>query len=446
MHDHFWRKLAFLALPVATQILLQAFLGMADVAMVSGLGAEAVAAVGLAAKLHFLILVLIIGVASAGGILTAQHFGAKDMPSCQRTVAIALLVGAVVTLPFTLAFSLGYYWLYLLNPDPKVVELAVTYLFLTAPVVIVTQIVVVYESSLRSLGNTIIPLIIGALVVVLNVFLNYIFIFGHLGFPAMGVEGAAWGTLIARLLQLVVFWSWLYGSKHAFALTVGDFKAAYHWRLIRPFVLFALPVVVNHGIWAIGNSAYHVATGFAGTDALAVMGAMVPIESSFFALFIGLANACSIMIGQSLGANKPDNAWRLHKAYDRLALTIVVIFSVCLWFCRPWLVGLLEALDGSTAVLLTDTLSIFCLVVTIKIMNMMRILGVLRAGGDNHYCLMVDTVVMWMFGLPIFIFGVWSGWPFLTLYALMALEDALKFLPVKFRINKGVWVKNLTNE
>jgi len=330
MQKNFWLSILVIALPVALQVLLQAFLGMADVTMVAELGNDAVAAVGLSAKLHFLILVLMIGVASSGGVLTSQYVGAKDFSSCKRTVAITLYVGTLLALPFILLFGLSFSWLHLINPDDSVVSLGAKYLQITAPVLFVTQVVVVYEATLRSLGITWVPLAIGTFAVVLNIFFNYVFIYGHFGFPALGVEGAAWGTLISRLLQLVVLLVWLYGSKNIFALKVKHFLSSCRWEYVRDFVAFSQPVVLNHGIWALGNSVYHVATGFAGTHALAVMGAMVPIESAFLAIFIGLANACSVLIGQSLGADEKDQAWNRYKKPQTFCMGPFQ-FSV-LWF------------------------------------------------------------------------------------------------------------------
>lgn len=440
----FWRKILLLALPVAAQTLLQALLGMADVAMVTGLGAEAVAAVGLAAKLHFLLLVLMIGVASAGSILIAQYSGAQDPDGSRQTLAITLCVGCLIAVPFTVIFCLGSSWLPWVNPDNGVVELAVTYLLITAPVLIMVQFVTIYEAALRAVGNTVVPLLIGAAGAVLNVVLNYIFIFGHLGFPAMGVAGAAWGTLLSRILQLLVYWLWLYGAHHTFALRLKGFVDALSWVAVKRFIHFALPLIVNHGVWGLGNATYHVATGFAGTEALAVMGVMVPIESAFFALFIGLASASAVMVGQSLGANKSELAWSLYKKFDRLALVLAISLSAILWLLRPLVLSGFAGLDAATTALLMDTMTIFCLVVCIKIMNMVRILGVLRAGGDNTFCLVTDTVVMWVFGLPIFVLAVYWGLPFLTLYTLMALEDGLKCIPVNRRIKLRLWMKNLT--
>lgn len=442
----FWLGVMALALPVAAQMLLQSMLGMADVIMVGGLGSNAIAAVGLAAKIHFLLLVLMSGLATGCSVLIAQYTGAKDYTSCQRTLAVTLFVGMVVMLPLTLIFAFASpIWVGWINPDPEVTALAAQYLTITAPVLLLTQLIVIYEASLRALGHTAMPLVGGVLSAVVNIVLNYALIFGHWGFPELGVAGAAWATLMARLIQLTFMLTWLYWRKHRFALGLTELRMGMDKIQIKRYVAFALPLVANYAIWAVGNSTYHVVTGFAGTEALAVMGVIVPIESAFFALFVGLANASAVMVGRELGANNHAEAWRLHQFFDRLTLVLVVVFSVGLWFMRPYILHVFDQLDETSTQLLLDTLAVFCLLVWLKIFNMMRIIGVLRAGGDNRFCLITDTIVMWAIGVPIYAAAVFFGnfW-FVILYGLMFFEDACKFIPVIRRIGSKKWMRNLT--
>ncbi|MDO3381221.1 MATE family efflux transporter [Gilvimarinus algae] len=440
-----WRSVLTLALPVALQMLLQSFLGMADVIMVGGLGAQAVAAVGLAAKLHFLMLVTMMGVATACAIMVAQYSGARDAWGSQRTLAMALVFGAVFMLPFTLVFCLGHFWLGWINPDATVSALTANFLLITAPVLLITQLITVYEAALRALGNTTVPLVMGAVAALLNIGFNYLLIFGHFGFPELGVAGAAWGTLLARIIQLLLTLAWLYAVRHEFALRLGDFFRALERVELQRFWWFSLPLLVNHAIWALGNAAYHVASGFAGTDALAVMGVMVPIESTFFALFVGLANASSVLVGRSLGGDDSEGAWRLYRFFNRLTLVLVFTFAAALWLLKPWVLGIFSHVDEATTRLLEQTIAVFCIGVWVKVINMLRILGVLRAGGDTRYCLVVDVIVMWVFGVPIYLAAVFfSGYSFAVLYALMYVEDALKWLPIRWRVGRGIWLKNLT--
>lgn len=442
----FWRGVILLALPVAAQMLLQSLLGMADVIMVGDLGSSAIAAVGLAAKIHFLLLVLMSGLATGCSILIAQYTGAKDFASCQRTLAVTLLVGTLVMLPFTFIFGFAANtWLGWINPDPEVVRLAAQYLIITAPVLLLTQWIVIYEASLRALGSTTMPLVAGIFAAGLNIVGNYALIGGNWGFPALGVAGAAWATLGSRALQLLIVVGWIYARKHGFALNVSQLRMGLDKTQIHRYLAFSLPLVANYAIWAVGNSTYHLVTGYAGTSALAVMGVIVPIESAFFALFVGLANASAVLIGRELGAGNNDTAWYLHRFFDRLTFLLLVIFCACLWFARPWVLTIFDQLDEQSTTLLLDTLGVFCLLVWIKVINMMRIIGVLRAGGDNRFTLITDTIVMWVFGLPVFIAAVFlTKISFVYLYALMFFEDALKFIPVIKRIGSKKWMNNLT--
>lgn len=446
MQHSLWRRIAVLAVPVALQSLLQALLGMADVVMVTNLGAEAVAAVGLAAKLHFLLLVMAMGIAASSSILVAQHFGAGNLMQCQRTLVIAFFWGSLITLPSVAIFLFGAYWLGWINPDQEVVRLATAYLLITAPALLLTQYIAIYEAALRATGNALMPLMVGAGAVLANVFFNYVLIFGHFGFPALGVEGAAWGTLLARLLQLFAIWATLAWSRHLFALRWRHVAFLRDKAASRYFLRFAFPVMLNHVLWAIGNSTYHIATGFAGTGALAVMGVMVPIESAFFALFIGLASAAAVLVGQALGADQREQAQHLYRLFNRTVVVLVIAFAGVLWLLRSWILSAFSGLDEATTVLLMQTLAIFCVGVWVKVLNMLRILGILRAGGDTRFCLITDTIVMWGVGVPLYLFAVWMGAPFLVLYALMYLEDFLKWTPVRRRIAKGVWLRNLAME
>lgn len=441
-----WRSILVLTLPVAAQMLLQSLLGMADVIMVAGLGSAAIAAVGLAAKMHFLLLVLMSGLATGCSILLAQYMGARDYNRCQRTLAVTLVVGSLVMLPFMVIFGVAARtWVSWINPDPQVIELAAQYLTITAPVLILTQWIVIYEAALRAQGQTTMPLIAGSMAAIVNIVLNYALIGGHWGFPALGIAGAAWATLFARLLQLCVVMLWIYGKKHNYALSRAQLLTGFDRQQISRFLNFSLPLVANYAIWAIGNSTYHFITGYAGTQALAVMGVIVPIESAFFALFVGLANASAILVGRELGAGNNDNAWRLNQFFDRLTIGLLIVFCTVLWLIRPWVTSIFDNLDEASTELLFNTLGVFCLLVWVKIINMVRIIGVLRAGGDNRFTLITDTVAMWIFGLPIYIAAVFfTQLSFMYLYGLIFLEDVLKFMPVLRRVVSRKWMNNLS--
>jgi len=421
-------------------------MGMSDVFMVRGLGEVAVASVGLATKLHFLLTVLMAGVSTAAGVLIAQNYGAGNQGSCVRVLVVSLIIGSVLMLPCMLLFSWNNsVWIGLIAPDSNVVQLCSQYLLITAPALLITQFVVIYEAGLRSIGNTIVPLLIGLAAGLANIALNYIFIFGKLGFPEMGVSGAAWGTLSARAFQLLLFWLWLCTNKNVFAPKISEVKNAINKKDISSFVSFSFPLIFNYLLWALGNSAYHIFTGYSGTGALAIMGILAPIETAFFALFIGLANASSVMIGHSLGADKKQEAWSLFSFYDRFAFVLAISFCGLLYLASPWLISIFVEEQSETAEVLRDVFLIFCLLTWVKVLNLMRIIGVLRAGGDNNYVLWVDVSAMWFLGIPIFMLCIFFfDLPFVYVFVAMYIEDLAKALPMYWRVKGRYWLKNLS--
>lgn len=445
-NKHFISGVLLLALPIAAQMLLQSFLGMADVIMVAPLGETAIAAVGLAAKIHFLLLVLMSGFATGASILIAQYSGAKDFSSCQRTLAVAMVVGIGFIFPIMLLCGFAApTWIHWITPDPQIADLAAQFLVITAPVILLTQIIVIFESGLRALGQTTMPLLAGVAAAIVNVALNYGLITGNWGMPALGIAGAAWATLAARVIQLLIVLGWIYAKQHGLALNSKQFLLGFNREYIARYLAFALPLVANYGIWALGNATYHIVTGYAGADALAVMGMVVPIESLFFALFIGLANASAVFIGRALGGDDLQQAWRLQKFFNRLTWMLVISLALLLWFARPLILSIFSPLSQQTADLLLQVVAVFCVLVWLKAFNLMRIVGVLRAGGDNKFCLATDMIVMWGFGVPIYTAAVFFGhFSFVVIYALIFFEELLKFIPVILRIKSKKWMNNLT--
>jgi len=171
----------------------------------------------------------------------------------------------------------------------------------------------------------------------------------------------------------------------------------------------------------------------------------VPVESTFFALFVGLANASAVLIGRALGGDQLQTAWQTQRFFNQLTWILLAVICLTLFVCRPWVIAIFSPLNALTVNLLNDALALFCSLVFLKVFNLMRIVGVLRAGGDNKFCLITDTVVMWGFGLPIYAVAVFMyHCPFWMLYAIMFLEDALKLVPVWIRLNQKRWMKNLT--
>ena len=443
----FYKELVSLALPITIQSLLVATLGIADVMMVGSLGDAAVAAVGLASKMHFVTILLVFGFSNACNVLVSQYVGAEQFHKIKQVLMLTILTGAGLLFPVVLLFGLSpESWLVYISEDPDVVALTGEFLAITAAVVVIMVIIMTYETVLRALGQTTVPLVVAAIAIAMNILLNYVLIFGKWGAPALGVAGAAWATLLSRLLHMVLLLCYLKFTQYNIKLHIADAKALGNRDAWMSFWKFALPVGFNFVLWGFGSSLYHVIASRMGTEPLAVMSVLVPIEGIIISAFIGFSSAASIFLGRALGADDFEYAWKLKLFFVRYAVVLGVAAGLIMWLCKPFILAPFNQLDEQTSLVVEQAFLVMCVLVWIKVHNMMSMVSVLRAGGDTIWCLKIDVTSLWVIGLPVTaLAGLYFDLPFIYVYAIMFVEEAVKLVGSHWRMYQKKWLRNLTN-
>jgi len=440
----FWQQVVALALPVAFQAALVSALGMADVLMVGHLGSEAVAAVGLSAKLNFVLILVMAALGTGCSILVAQYFGAGRPEKVRQTLMLSLIVGMAVMLPFTLLILTQAENLIRFGTgDPVVIELGGRYLTLLGLTLFTTQAIIIYESAMRSIGRTGWPLKYAIVAIGLNVLMNYCFINGGLGIPAMGVTGAAVATVLARIIQ-IGWMAWDVQRTETLRLNRTALTTLRGSTLPARFARLTWPLVLNFTLWSVGSLGYHLIAGQMGTVPLAVMSLLAPIEGLYHSLFFGLVNACGIMIGQRLGRDQFGEADWLAKRFLAFAPIGSFLLGLVILAISPLMLSLMNITDAETTRQTQWAMVVMCLGFWIKVFNMTAIQGILRAGGDSRFCLGMDMVALWMVGLPLTWIAafVWEL-PFTLVYAMVLSEEMIKAVGVSWRVKRGYWLANL---
>ncbi|WP_155760071.1 MATE family efflux transporter [Vibrio natriegens] len=429
-----------LAFPVALQSALVAVLALADVLMVSDFGQEATAAVGIASKWHFVAIMVMAGLATANGTLVAQYWGKEDKAKAKSITFIAIRFGLLVMVPTTLILTLGSNWLMRLQTsDLIVITLGSDYLWYALPLLILTHIVIVVESTLRSSGDAITPLIIGSITIVLNIVLNYWLIKGGLGVPAMGVAGAALATTISRIVQLILIYAiltfrshWLLCSNYG-EVSVGKFRG------------LAVPLALNSILWALGTMSYQMIFGHMGTTELAVFSLLSPFESLCYSLFFGLSVACSVIIGNMLGRQEFDDALSTSADFIKYVMVLGVTCGFLLYLIKDTVIELLGLNQPDLLSIASPALTILSVAITLRMTNMIIINGSLRAGGDNQFCLKMDLFAMWVIGIPLCALAAYAfGFGFTTVFAMMLVEELIKLALCGWRYQQQRWLNDLT--
>ena len=441
----FVHSMLALALPVALQQLITASLNMIDVLMVGQLGETSVAALGLANQIFFLLILFLFGVTSGMSIFTAQYWGKGDIESIHSVLGICLAIAVIVAAAFSLAATLIPETLMsIYTEDQEVIQVGSEYLRIVGLSYVMTAITVSYISVLRSITMVKLTVIVSVLALGLKTIIAYLLIFGIGIFPELGVRGAAIGTAVGWTFQCILLLLLVYKLKTPLAANPLSF-----FRFSRPFALTVLrtsmPAAINEVLWSVGFSSYNAVYARIGTDAIAAVNINATIEELMFVLFIGLGNACAVMIGNKIGAGEKHVAFEYGRRFLIIGVAVAVIGGAIIFSLRETVIGLYE-ISPSAANNLRGLMLVFALSAWLKMLNFMLFIGAMRAGGDTRYAMFTELFSVWGIGVPAALIGGFVlHLPVYGVYALVLLEEAVKAIIVFRRFVSRKWIHDLVN-
>ena len=442
----FIRSMLSLALPVAFQQLITASLNMIDVLMVARLGETSVAALGLANQIFFLLILFLFGVTSGMAIFTAQYWGKGDVENIRKVLGICLTIAVFVATAFTFAATLiPQLLMRIYTEDPQVIALGSDYLRIVGLSYIMMAVTVSYISVLRSITLVKITVVVAVLALGLKTIIAYLLIFGIGFFPALGVRGAAIGTAIGWTFQCVLLLVLVYRLKTPLAANPLSF-----FRFDRPFALnvfrTSMPAAINEVLWSVGFSSYNAVYARISTDAIAAANINATIEELMFVLFIGLGNACAVMVGNKIGEGQKHVAFEYGRRFLILGVTAALLGGVVILLFRETVIQSLGEISSATAINLRGLMTIFALSAWLKMLNFILFIGAMRAGGDTRYAMFTELFSVWAIGVPSALIGGFVlHLPVYGVYTLVLLEEAVKAVIIIRRFLSRKWIHDLVN-
>lgn len=311
----FYSRLITLALPIAMQNFISSSLNMVDTLMIGKLGEAPIAAVAQANKIFFLFTLILFGINSGGSSFTAQFWSKKDINGIRKVLGICLLSGGVSAIVFSVgAIFFPSQLMYVFAKDLEVIALGSDYLRIVAFSYLVTAITFSYSILLRSTGEAVIPMAISMVSLGVNTLLNWILIFGNLGFSPMGVKGAAIATVIARILEVGLFIAIIYRKQSSLAASLKE-MLDFSIQFIRKFYKTTIFVILNEFIWALGTTMYSIAYGRMSKEAVVSISISSNVEQIAMVIFFGLSSACAVMLGNEIGAENEEKAFSYAKRF-----------------------------------------------------------------------------------------------------------------------------------
>ena len=441
----FYKKVAFVALPITIQHLLNNMMGVVDSIMVAAI--NQVTAVGTALQIEMLVLTITYGVASGASIYIAQFFGSKDASGQKKAFGFGMILSLLVALFwYLLALFFGEQIITFYIQDPVVIASSLKYLNVAMYSYFPFAILMMFSFSYRSIQKTTVPMAIGIVSMALNIVFNYVLIFGYFGFPTLGIVGAAYGTLFARIIGVVLYLIYAINQKESFIGKPSEIFSfnKQQWKAMSNRTY---PLMINEFFFGLGSTLFIRFYGTLGTNAMDSYYVAFKLSQMFMFVVMGVNAATSAILGADLGKGDLDQAKENAHHFIGLGLVLSISMVMIIMFLAPTLVGLYQ-LDNqmiiNSSILI---LRFFALRLALRMFNVM-IFSSLRAGGDAKFLTFLDAGILWLVGLPIAYVLVYilklNDLPIILL--IVQVEQIIRIVIGSIRVKKGSWLNNLTHE
>ena len=441
--DSFIQQVFKIALPVALQCMLQSSFSIVDQIMVGSLGSVSVAAVGIAGKLSTLYSVVIGAVVSVAGIILSQYLGANDNDEADRGFSLHTLLSigiGVVFMAVCLAFPVRLMGLY--SADGNTVAVAAKYLRIIAFGFLPYAVSMMTSVRMRCMEKASLPLVCSIISSLLNTVLNYLLIFGKLGFPAMDANGAATATVISQGFNALLMVA---------AMKVIDRKRSISFRFMPrltkmtrgSYLAILFPVLVIEFMWSLSENVYASVYGHIGTPECAAMTLTYPVQGLTVGALSGIAQAAGILIGKELGKGEKHSAYQK----SRRLLLYGLIGSFVLAAPTVLAMGVYTDfynVEEYVKVTARQILIAFAIVLPVKVLNMILGGGIVRSGGQTRTMMIIELLGTWGFGVPLALLGAYV-WKFSIpmVYFILSMEECVRLLLTWIVFVRKNWMKKL---
>ena len=437
----FFRAVGALAVPAALQSLLQSSFSIVDQIMIGQLGSVSVAGVGIAGKFTSMFSVLASAVGAVAGIMISQYLGSKNQREIRRSFFGNLLLCLALAGVFTaVCLGLPKQIMGLYIPDGATVAAAAGYLTIVAGTFLPIAGSILLGTLLRCMEKASLPLYASIAAALLNTGLNYALIFGKLGFPAMGANGAAVATLVSQTANFLIMLLLFLPYRNCLAACPAAPRASFNYR---QYVRMLLPILVCELMWSLGENVYAAIYGHLGTAASAAMTLINPIVGLTIGALCGLSQAAGVLIGKRLGEGAFDDAYRESKKLILMGFAGAVGLGLLVAAFRGVYVEIYQV-EPAVKALTGQILVAYALVVPFKVMNMILGGGIIRSGGKTNYVMFIDMIGTWVFGVPLGLLSafVWKL-PIPYVYFLLSLEECVRFAITVFILRGKRWMQSL---
>jgi len=445
-NKEFYPRLAKIAIPTIIQFLVSNLLNFLDIFMIGQLGTADVAAVGIVSRIVFVSALLMFGIGSGAAVLTAQYWGKNDIAKIKSILGIALLLSSIVSIIFAIcALLIPKELIALFTKDTNVQEIGKGYLQLIGISQLISGLAIPFFFVLTSTENVKTSMIATIIALLFDTLISYCLIFGLFFFPKLGVIGTGIGTLCGRIIQFVIMLSASYLLKLP---TAGKLKEFFSFSkdLFKQYVNRSSPVIFQNFLWGFGTIIISLVYARISTESITAVTIAASVESICIIFLSGIGISAATMIGNIIGAGEEEKAENYAKKFLIISYMISFIIMVTLLIIKDYIPMFFNITPLSKSYV-SNIILVMALIIWAKASNIMFYIGILKAGGDTHFCMAIDVGGTWLIAVPIaLITGFVFHLPVYFIAAFIAIDEFLRMIIGYIRFYSKKWVKNLTHE
>ena len=449
----FYNRMLAVTVPVLIQNVITNFVSLLDNVMVGRIGTEPMSGVAIVNQLLFVFNLCIFGGLAGAGIFTAQFFGSGDEEGVRHSFRVKLWVGAVSTAVFIglfLAAGDGLISLFL-HEGEEALDLAATldfgraYLLVMLPGLPLFALSQIYSSTLRECGETVLPMKAGLIAVAVNLLGNYLLIYGKLGLPALGVVGAAWATVLSRLVEAAIVMAWTHRNSKKHPFIRGAYRSLrVPGPLVRRVAVMGTPLLLNELLWSAGMTVLTQCYSMRGLEVVSAQNISSTISHLFFCAFFAMGSAVSILVGQLLGAGKLDKAVDEARKLTAFCVALCVVVGGIMALVAQWIPELYNTTP------LVKRLAGRLLLVTAAMMPVNGYTSTcyftLRSGGKTIITFLFDSGFIWVLCIPVaWVLAYHTAVPILPMVIVIQSLDLIKCVLGFFLVKSRKWVNNIVS-
>ena len=442
----FYRLFFGLTMSLALQNLLTFGVNLLDTVMLGRYSQAAMGGVSLCNQFQFLLQMLVSGAGEGAVVLGAQYWGRGDLKPIPHIIGAALRFGGGMAVGlFALALAVPETLLGLLSSDAAVVEQGVAYMRIICFTYVIFTLTNILVASLRSIGVVKIGYVISFSTLCINGILNYCLIYGNMGFPELGVRGAAIATLVSRCVELLIVAVYLKFFERRLHLRVRSLVRM-DKSYLKDYAHISLPVLVNQALWGVAQMVQTGILGHLGGDVTAANAIAVQVYQVLSVVSYGAASAAAILVGKTVGSGQKEQLRQLVSTLERMFLLLGIAAGAAIWAVR----GPVLALFGGTLTQQASQLAMsFMAVLAVTTVGTSYQMacdnGIIRGGGDTAFSAKMNLVSMWLILVPVAAAAAfWWNAPPTVVFFLLKWDQLYKILPVALRLHSWKWVRVVT--